>query len=309
MGGPMTGPVGRHRRTALAAAAIVVAVAVAVGGVLLARHRPASLDSRVDAVAGTLRCPTCTAESVADSNSTMAQSMRHEIRGQLRHGRSPDQIRTWFENRYGERVLLMPHPRGLALVLWVVPLAVLAGGVLLLVRGRHRGNRDRSAPAGVLSARRVGVAALACVLVGAAVPALAWARSGPATPTPTAAQTEPMKAQDWVAVAQSLEQQQDYRSAADAYRHAMRQQPSTPGVRTGLAFDLLRSGRPRQAIGLMTPMTHRTGPNRTLALLILGLAQRSAHLPAADHTLRQFLEVAPHHPAADQVRRLLAEPR
>lgn len=292
------------RRTALAAAAVAVAVAVAVAGVLLARHQPAPLSSRVASVAGTLRCPTCTAESVADSNSTMAQSMRHEIRDQLQQGRSPDQIRSWFENRYGERVLLMPHPRGLALVLWVVPLGVLAGGLLLLLRGRR--GRDGGAPtATVLSPRRVGVAALACVLVGAAVPALAWARSRPSDSAPTRAQASPMKATDWVAVAQSLEQQQDFRSAADAYRHAMRQQPNAPAVRTGLAFDLVRSGRPRRAIGLMAPMAQRSGPNRALALLILGLAQRSAHLPAADQTLREFLTVAPHHPAAAQVRRLL----
>lgn len=296
------------RRTALAAATVAVAVAVAVAGVLLARHQQEPLGSRVDSVAGTLRCPTCTAESVADSNSTMAQSMRHQIRHQLQQGRSPDQIRSWFENRYGERVLLMPHPRGLALVLWVVPLGVLAGGVLLLLRGRR--GRSRGAPAAtVLSPRRVGVAALACVLVGAAVPALAWARSRPADSAPTRAQTSPMKARDWVAVAQSLEQQQDFRSAADAYRHAMRQQPNAPTVRTGLAFDLVRSGRPRQAIGLMAPMAHRSGPHRALALLILGLAQRSAHLPAADATLREFLAVAPHHPAAAQVRRLLQEAR
>ena len=296
-------------RRLLPVAALVLAVAVAVGGVLAARSRPASLGSRVDAVAATLRCPTCTAESVADSNSAMAQSMRHQIRSQLRHGRSPDQVRSWFESRYGERVLLMPHPRGLALLLWVVPVAAVAGGVVLLLRNRRRRAADPPQKATTLSPRRVGVAALAFVLVGAGVPALAWARTRPAEPSATSAAAKPMRAEDWVAVAQSLDQQQDYRSAVEAYRHAFKQRPDADAVRTGLAFDLVRSGRPRRAIGLVAPLAHRSGPHRPLAMLILGLAQRAAGLPPATSTLRQFLRLAPHHPAAAQVRRLLSESR
>jgi hypothetical protein len=46
-----------------------------------------------------------------------------------------------------------------------------------------------------------------------------------------------------------------------------------------------------------------------MALLVLGLAQRDAHDPAATSTLRTFLAVAPNHPAAPQVRRLLGTAR
>jgi TolA-binding protein len=44
-----------------------------------------------------------------------------------------------------------------------------------------------------------------------------------------------------------------------------------------------------------------------MALLVLGLAQRDQHEAAATHTLRTFLHDYPGHPAARQVRRLLAE--
>ena len=296
-------------RRLLPIAALLVAVAVAVGGVLVARSRPTPLSSRVDAVAATLRCPTCTAESVADSNSAMAQSMQHQIRHQLSQGRSPDQIRSWFESRYGERVLLMPHPHGLALLLWVVPVAAVLGGVLLLLRTRRRRAAGPPQRPAMLSPRRVGIAALACVLVGAGVPAFAWARTRPSGPAPASAPTKPMPAQDWVALAQSLDQQQDYRSAVQAYQHAFRQRPDAEGVRTGLAFDLVRSGRPRRAITLVAPLAQHSGPHRPLAMLILGLAQRAAGLPSATGTLRDFLRLAPHHPAAAEVRQLLSESR
>lgn len=297
-------------RAMLPAAAIALAVVVAVAGVLLARHQPAPLSSRVDAVAATLRCPTCTAESVADSHSTMAESMRHEIRQQLQQGRSPDQIRSWFESRYGERVLLMPHARGLALVLWLAPAAALAGGLLLLVVWARR-RRSGSTPqrGSVLSPRRVGIAALTCLVVGAAVPGIAWARSRSAAAAPAAAASSPMSASDWLTVAHSLDQQKNYTAAVQAYRHAFQKQPRADGARTGLAFDLVRSGRPRQAVTLMKPVADRPGPHQALSLLVLGLAQRAENLPSADATLHRFLRVAPHHPAAPQVRRLLAGSR
>ena len=78
-------------------AALVLAVAAAtVVVVLLPRPGPASLDDRTHAVAAQLKCPTCIGESAADSTSPVAQSMRTEIKRQLREGRDEKQITAWF---------------------------------------------------------------------------------------------------------------------------------------------------------------------------------------------------------------------
>jgi hypothetical protein len=55
------------------------------------------------------------------------------------------------------------------------------------------------------------------------------------------------------------------------------------------------------------PVARADGAQRAVAMLVVGLAERDQHEPAATHTLRAFLRDYPDHPAADQVRRLLRE--
>ncbi len=306
------------RRTLAPAAAILLAVVVAATVVALGSSGHHSLQQRVTAVAQGLKCPTCAGESVAASNTPIAQGMRQQIRSQLSRGRSPAQIRDWFEQRYGPQVLMVPPTQGTGLLLWSVPvLALLGGGALWATAHRRRppGAQRPRGPAAArrgvpLSPRRVGVAAVALVAAGTAVPVTVWARSGSNDTQPVAAATNPQptrSAQDWVAVGSSLEQQQNYRAAARAYRKALAAQPGSDELRTRLAFDLLRSDQPAAAARTAGPVARKPGDYRPLGLLVLGLAQRKQGDPAADRTLRRFLQVAPQHPAAAQVRRLLGD--
>lgn len=78
-------------------------------------------------------------------------------------------------------------------------------------------------------------------------------------------------------------------------------------LRERLAFALIRAGRPADAEPIARSLLQTNAGNAD-ALLLLGLARRATHSPDADATLRQFLKVAPDHPAAAQVERLLNEP-
>lgn len=105
-------------------------------------ERPVTIDARTHEIAAGLRCPVCQNLSVADSPSRLAGEMRAEIETQLRAGRTPDEIRAFFIDRFGEWILLSPSRRGLNLVPWLVPiLGVVAGAVLWvsLVRRRPTG--------------------------------------------------------------------------------------------------------------------------------------------------------------------------
>jgi cytochrome c-type biogenesis protein CcmH/NrfG len=126
--------------------------------------------------------------------------------------------------------------------------------------------------------------------------------------SPSQGAQQPLTAAGWAQVAATLESQQDYAGAARAYRKALHLDPGSTEARTRLGFDLLRAGRPSAAVPVVRPLTAKKGAARPMALLVLGLAQRSEHDPAAARTLRTFLRVAPNHPAAAQVRRLLHTP-
>ena len=109
----------------------------------------------VRAIASQLRCVVCQNLSVADSPSEMAGQMRDLIRERLQAGDRPEQVMTYFVQRYGEWVLLAPPARGLNLVLWLAPFAAVVGGLALVLALFGRGRR-RPAPGAPEAAPTLG---------------------------------------------------------------------------------------------------------------------------------------------------------
>jgi cytochrome c-type biogenesis protein CcmH len=90
------------------------------------------LEAMTTVLASELRCPVCQGNSIQDSPSELAQQMRDLIRDQLRSGKTPDEVRAYFVDKYGEWILLSPKAEGLNLIVYVVPLiAVLVGGLVV----------------------------------------------------------------------------------------------------------------------------------------------------------------------------------
>ncbi len=115
--------------------------------------RAENLDEQARQIAAELRCPVCQNLSVADSPSELAQQMRSVIEEQLKQGKTPDQIKTFFVSKYGEWVLLAPEAKGFSLLLWILPYAVVVAGIVLViliarrwVRRRNTGGRKSAEP-------------------------------------------------------------------------------------------------------------------------------------------------------------------
>ena len=115
----------------LAVAIVVVALAALIASGGAGGHQ--TLDERVHEIGAGLRCPVCLNLSVADSPSTLAGEMRTEIETQLRAGRSPEQIRAFFIDRYGEWILLSPPRHGWNLLPWAVPIVGMLAGIAVWV--------------------------------------------------------------------------------------------------------------------------------------------------------------------------------
>ncbi len=108
------------------------------------------LDDRVRAIAKELRCPVCDGETVADSNAQMSADMRGVIRQKLEAGESREQILRFFVERYGEAILAEPPARGFTLGVWVAPVLVLLGGLVVVgavLRSWRRGGAVSQAAA------------------------------------------------------------------------------------------------------------------------------------------------------------------
>ena len=90
-------------------------------------------EETVHEIGAQLRCVVCQSLSVADSPSETANQMRAIIRERLAAGESPEQVRAYFVEKYGEWILLSPPKSGFTLLVWVVPFVGLGIGLVLVV--------------------------------------------------------------------------------------------------------------------------------------------------------------------------------
>ncbi len=113
------------KRTAL----LLLLVATAAGAAPSSRVS----EETVREIAAQLRCVVCQNLSVADSPSEMANQMRGIIRERLAAGESPERVVAYFVDKYGEWILLSPRRQGFNLLVWTVPFAGIAVGLLVIV--------------------------------------------------------------------------------------------------------------------------------------------------------------------------------
>lgn len=75
-----------------------------------------------------LRCLVCQGQSIADSDAPLAGDMRSQVREKLLNGETPDQIKRWLVDRYGNWVTYEPPFGPDTLLLYLAPLLALLGG-------------------------------------------------------------------------------------------------------------------------------------------------------------------------------------
>ena len=81
-----------------------------------------------------LRCLTCQSQSIADSDADMAVDMRHLVRSRIAAGESPDAVRAFLIDRYGDYVTYAPQPAGRNWPLYAIPLLLLVAGLFVFIR-------------------------------------------------------------------------------------------------------------------------------------------------------------------------------
>ena len=80
-----------------------------------------------------LRCLICQGQSVYDSDSEFANSLKLVVKNKIDEGLSEDQIYTFLTEKYGEWILYDPQFNKNTLLLWFLPLLLfLIGGTIVL---------------------------------------------------------------------------------------------------------------------------------------------------------------------------------
>ncbi|MGU3314511.1 cytochrome c-type biogenesis protein [Sphingomonas sp. M6A6_1c] len=79
----------------------------------------------------TLRCLVCQGQSIADSDASIAGDMRSLVRSRIAAGETPESIRAWLIERYGDYVSYDPPLGAATWPLWFAPIALLALGAVI----------------------------------------------------------------------------------------------------------------------------------------------------------------------------------
>ena len=92
-------------------------------------------DDEVNAIAKQLYCPVCENVPLDVCGTQACAQWRELIREKLIEGWTEDEIKEYFSNQYGDRVLSEPPTRGLNWLVYVIPPLVFLGGAFFLYRG------------------------------------------------------------------------------------------------------------------------------------------------------------------------------
>jgi len=123
----------------LFAAALLPAIAVSA-------QQPTPSDDEVNAIARQLYCPVCENTPLDVCPTTACHQWRELIRQMLAEGKSEADIKQYFVDYYGARVLSEPPRTGIYWLVYIVPPVAFLAGVYLLFRAFQTWKRLANEP-------------------------------------------------------------------------------------------------------------------------------------------------------------------
>ena len=80
-----------------------------------------------------LRCLVCQGQSIADSNSDFAITLKMVVKDLIKNGKSEDEIYDFLSEKYGDWILYNPKLNAGNLLLWSLPYLILVFGGAIIV--------------------------------------------------------------------------------------------------------------------------------------------------------------------------------
>ncbi len=80
-----------------------------------------------------LRCLVCQGQSISDSNSDFAVTLKMVVKDLINQGKTEDEIYDFLSNKYGDWILYKPKLNFGNFLLWFFPYFVLLVGALIII--------------------------------------------------------------------------------------------------------------------------------------------------------------------------------
>ena len=89
-----------------------------------------------------LRCLVCQGQSIADSNSEFAITLKMVVRDLLEKGKTEEEIYNFLSDKYGDWILYKPKFNNENFFLWVFPyVALVIGGIIIVLLIKKRSKK------------------------------------------------------------------------------------------------------------------------------------------------------------------------
>jgi cytochrome c-type biogenesis protein CcmH len=108
---------------------------------------PTPSDDQVNRIAHQLYCPVCANTPLDVCPTDACRQWRDLIRQQLAQGWTEDQIKQYFVQQYGVRVLAEPPETGINWLIYILPPAIILAGAFILFRALRIWTKPVSASA------------------------------------------------------------------------------------------------------------------------------------------------------------------
>ena len=79
-----------------------------------------------------LRCLVCQGQSISDSNSEFAQTVKIVVKDLVKEGKTENEIYAFMAEKYGDWIVYKPQFNKQNFMLWLLPYVVLVGGALII---------------------------------------------------------------------------------------------------------------------------------------------------------------------------------
>ena len=90
-----------------------------------------------------LRCLVCQGQSIADSNSDFAATIKLVVQDQVQEGKTKDEIYSFLISKYGEWIVYQPTLSKNNFLLWILPYVVffLGGFLIFFISRKNKQNK------------------------------------------------------------------------------------------------------------------------------------------------------------------------
>ncbi len=126
---------------------LTLALLLLMPSVVLAQEpTPVIPDDAVNAIAKQMFCPVCENIPLDVCGTQACMQWRELIRKQLAEGKTEEEIKQYFVEQYGDRVLAEPPRRGLNWLIYIVPPAAIVVGAFFVYRAMRTWQKDAAPP-------------------------------------------------------------------------------------------------------------------------------------------------------------------